>query len=96
MVKIIGIFILLFIIYMIYPFIVGGDKMETFCNSIKTGDSKVNLFERAKELGYKIRIFEKNEKEIIMVIDEEAMGRYICDVSISEDKVIESSYSFNS
>ena len=78
--------------YLVFPFIVGGSKMQSFCEEIKTGDLEENVLARADELGYSTREHDRNR---LLIVDSRAMGRFICDVSKSDGKVREAEYIFN-
>ena len=71
--------------FVIYPFIVGDENMELFCTSIQAGELSDVVFARAKESGYSSRVLEGQSK--VLIIDSGAMGRYICEVSLADDKV---------
>jgi hypothetical protein len=90
---VIGLLILGFVGYTIYPLVLGGRHMESFCESIQVGDSEVDVLARALDSGYtKLEVAEHGQ---LLLIDSRAMGRYICDVSISNGEVAGSRYVFN-
>jgi len=91
--QIVGLLILGFIGYSVYPLIVGGGKMESFCETVQVGESKEDVLARALSSGYTSR--ESAEYGQLMLIDSRAMGRYICIVSISDGKVTGSKYVVN-
>jgi len=72
--------------FIVYPFIVGDENMESFCTTIQAGELTDVVFTRAKKSGYSIRMLEK--QNTVLVIDSGAMGRYICELSLSDGKVI--------
>jgi len=88
--QIAGLLILGFIGYTVYPLLVGDGKMRSFCTTIRTGESKSVVLARAMDSGYSSRELEGQNQ--ILIIDSRAMGRYICDVSLSDDKVTGSKY----
>ena len=59
--------------------------MKSFCTTILVGESKNVALARVIDSGYSSRELEGQNK--ILLIDSSAMGRYICDVSLSDDKV---------
>ena len=67
--------------------------MKSFCTTILVGESKNVALTRAIDSGYSSRELEGQNK--ILLIDSSAMGRYICDVSLSDDKVTGSEYKSN-
>ena len=78
--------------YLVYPFIVGGPKMQSFCEAIAVGESKEVVVARAGEIGYSRSDLDNGR---MLIIDSAAMGRYICDVSTSGGKVSEATYVSN-
>ena len=88
--QLVGLVILGFFGFVIYPFIVGDENMESFCTTIQAGELADVVFARAKESGYSSRALEEQNK--FLIIDSRAMGRYICEVSLSDDKVIGTKY----
>jgi hypothetical protein len=76
--------------FVVYPFIVGDENMELFCTTIQAGELSEVVFARAKESGYSSRVLEGQSK--VLIIDSSAMGRYICEVSLAEGKVIGAKY----
>ncbi len=78
--------------YLIYPFMVGGTKMQSFCEAIQVGELEEKVLARADDHGYTSRELEKGR---LLLIDSRAMGRFICDISISDGKIVEVSYVHN-
>ena len=76
--------------YLFYPFLVGDENMESFCTTIRVGELMNVVFARASDSGYSSRVLEGQNK--VLIIDSVAMGRYICEVSLSDDKVIGKQY----
>ena len=88
--QLVGLVILGVFGFVVYPFIVGDENMESFCKTIQVGELTDVVFARAKESGHSSRVLEEQDKALI--IDSSAMGRYICEVSVSDDKVIGTKY----
>ena len=88
--QLVGLVALGIIGFVVYPFIVGKENMELFCTTIQAGELSDVVFTRAKESGYSSRVLEGQSK--VLVIDSGAMGRYICEVSLANDKVIGAKY----
>ena len=76
--------------YIVYPFIVGDENMESFCTAIGAGELIGVVSARATDFGYSSRVLESQSK--VLIIDSSAMGRYICEVSLSDDKVTIAKY----
>jgi hypothetical protein len=88
--QLVGLVILGIFGFVVYPFVVGNENMESFCTTIQAGELTDVVFTRAKESGYSSRVLEEQNK--VLIIDSGAMGRYICEVSLSDDKVIGTKY----
>ena len=88
--QLVGLVILGIFGFVVYPFVVGDENMESFCTTIQAGELTDVVFTRAKESGYSSRVLEEQNK--VLIIDSSAMGRYICEVSLSDDKVIGTKY----
>jgi hypothetical protein len=88
-----AILILIVIAYSIYPCLIGGSKMEDFCNTIQPGEFDKNIVTRAKKAGYSY--YQSPEESPLLIVDSQAMGRFICEISISEGKATKSRYVFN-
>lgn len=78
--------------YIGYLFVTGGSKMQTFCESIQAGDPVENATTRAHAHGYTTREISANQ---LLIIDSDAMGRFICGVTISDGKVVAAVYVHN-
>ena len=85
-----GILLLGIFAYIVYPFIVGDENMKSFCTTIEAGELMSVVSVRATDSGYSSRALEGQNK--VLIIDSNAMGRYICEVSLSDDKVTGSKY----
>ena len=79
-------------IYLVYPFTVGGTKMQSFCETIQIGELEENVMARADDQGYTRRELENGR---LLLINSRAMGRFICDVSISDGKIAGVTYVHN-
>ncbi len=66
--------------------------MRAFCEAIPVGELAEIVLGRADDLGYSNRELESGQ---ILIIDSRAMGRFICDISISDGKIVEVSYVHN-
>ncbi len=90
-----GSILLIVMLYALYPFVVGSSEMEKFCSSIVPGEAKIELIKRAEMAHYSIKESNLNGADRVLVIDSRAMGRYICDVTLEENRVATSKYIFN-
>lgn len=66
--------------------------MRAFCEEIPVGELAEIVLDRADDLGYSNRELESGQ---ILIIDSRAMGRFICDVSISDGKIVGVTYVHN-
>ena len=95
--KIIGAVIFCAFLYFgLLPFIFGGKKMENLCRQITLGMSSSEIYQVMKgKTRYRIKDYKKENQRIITIIDTKAMGRFICGVSLKDNKVVEAKYIFN-
>jgi len=91
--NILTILVLVFIAYIIYPFVVGDEKMQIFCDNLQAGESKKYVLAQALKSGYTSREMEDNGQ--LLIIDSKAMGRYICEVTMANNRVVDRKYVFN-
>ena len=87
--------ILAFIYFGIIPYIFGGKKMETFCGQLAPGMQSKEVYELIAQTDYKYLENKGQNPQTIIIIDSEASGRFICEVAIHQDKVIDASYAIN-
>ena len=69
--------------------------MQQFCSSILPGEAKIELFKRAKTAHYSIKESDYNGADRVLIVDSRAMGRYICDVTLEENRVATFKYISN-
>ena len=91
--NILGLLIFGIIGVTIYPLFVGNENMELFCESVPMDESEDILLARALESGY--TNVEVRDQDQILIIDSRAMGRFICEVTLSDNKVIGTRYVLN-
>ena len=70
--------------------------MENLCRQITVGmpSSEIYKFFKGKNR-YRIKDYKEENKRRILIIDTKAMGRFICDVSLKDNKVEKAKYIFN-
>lgn len=89
--RILGIIILGFFFYIgVWPFIVGGSRMESFCSSLTNGLSFKEVEKLATPKGYRITHLSKEQKAVIH--EPRSMGRFLCDLEFRDDKLISAKY----
>ena len=87
--------ILAFINFGIIPYIFGGKKMKTFCGQFAPGMQSKEVYELIAQTDYKFLENKGPNTQTIIIIDSEASGRFICEVAIEQDKVINASNVIN-
>ena len=87
--------ILAFIYFGIIPYIFGGKKMEAFCEQVTPGMQSKEVYKLIAQTDYKYLENKGQNPQTIIIIDSEASGRFICEVAIEQDKVIDASYVIN-
>lgn len=91
-IRIIGLLLIGGFSYVVYPFVMSGTQMHSFCEAIQVGESEERVLARVDKRGYTSRELEKGR---ILLIDSRAMGRFICDISISDGKIVGATYVHN-
>ena len=77
----------------IWPFIVGGSRMELFCNSLAPGVSVSELSTLSSEKGYRLSAVPKDQRAFVH--ESRSMGRFLCEVEFREDRLVSAKYVFN-
>jgi len=94
--TVIAILIIVTVIYIgIMPFVFGGNKMKTFCRKITPGMQSNEIYKLIERTHYKLLENKEGENHTITIIDSKAMGRFICEIVLIQDKVIEARYVHN-
>ena len=75
--------------YMVWPFIVGGGQMESFCNALKIGSSGSEIRKAVSDRGYRIALG-KEPKGLIH--DTRSFGRFTCEVHFKDDRLVSARY----
>jgi hypothetical protein len=94
--NVIAISILVAFVYLgIMPFISGGKKMKSLCIEITPGMTLGEVHQLIEQNHYKFIENKNGDSRTITIIDSKAMGRFICEVSLDRDKVVETKYIYN-
>ncbi len=94
--NVLAILIILAVIYFgIVPFLLGGKKMETFCSQITPGMQVKEVYKSIDQTRYKYLENKEGDSHTITIIDSKAMGRFICEVALSQNNVVEVRYVYN-
>jgi hypothetical protein len=95
LINVVGVLIILFFLYFgVLPFVFGAKKMQTFCQQITPGLSVDEVYRITKKTHYKLLEIKEGE-HTLTIIDGKAMGRFICEVTLDHNKVIEATYIHN-
>jgi hypothetical protein len=87
--------ILGFVYFGIMPFIFGGKNMESFCSQVTPGMHLNEVYKLIEQTDYKFIENSEGDIQTITIIDSKAMGRFICEVDLDQDKVMGASYVAN-
>ena len=91
--TIIALIIIVTFIYLgLMPFVFGEKKMKTICSQIIPGQQSIEVHNLIKKYSYKVIEKKEGNNIIITIIDSKAMGRFICEVVLNQDKVVEAKY----
>ena len=69
--------------------------MRNFCSQITPGMQRNEMYKLIEQTHYKILQHDKADNRIITIVDAKAMGRFICAVTLHQDKVIVARYVYN-
>lgn len=69
--------------------------MKTFCQQISPGLSLNEVHKLTEQTHYKLLENKEGNKHTITIIDGKAIGRFICEVTLDHNKVIEAKYIYN-
>jgi hypothetical protein len=95
LINVVGVLIILTFIYFgVLPFVFGAKKMQTFCQQITPGLSVDEVYRLTEQTHYKLLEIKEGE-HTLSIIDGKAMGRFICEVTLDHNKVIEAQYIHN-
>ena len=94
--NVIGVFIILVFLYFgVLPFVFGAKKMRTFCQEITPGLPTNEVYSLIEQTHYRFLEDKEGDKHNLTIIDGKAMGRFLCEVTLDRNKVIEARYVFN-
>ena len=77
----------------LWPFIVGGSRMESFCTSLSNGLSIAQVESLAAQNGYRLSRLSKEQRALVH--EPRSMGRFICDVEFREERLVSAKYVLN-
>lgn len=77
----------------VWPFIVGGSRMETFCSSLSYGLSVADVTRLAAQKDYRLGHLSKDQQAFVH--ESRSMGRFLCALEFREDRLVSAKYVFN-
>ena len=77
----------------LWPFLVGGGNMQSFCESLTKDTPLGQVNSTAKQNGYRMALPDKDGRALIH--EPRSFGRYICEVQFSEERLISARYQYN-
>jgi hypothetical protein len=92
--RILGIILLGVFFYIgVWPFIIGGSRMESFCSSLTNGLSFKEVEKLAIQKGYRMGRLSKEQQAIIH--EPRSMGRFLCVLKFRDDRLTSAKYAYN-
>ncbi len=92
--RILGIILLGVFFYIgVWPFIVGGSRMKSFCDSLTNGLSFKEVEYLATKKGYRMGRLSKGQQALIH--EPRSMGRFLCVPEFRDDKLTSAKYAHN-
>jgi len=79
--------------YIAWPFIVGGSRMESFCNSLTNGLSFKEVEKLATPKGYRMTRLSNDQQSLVH--EPRSMGRFLCVLKFRDDRLISAKYENN-
>jgi hypothetical protein len=77
----------------LWPFIVGGSRMESFCSSLSDGLSVAEVARLAAQKGYRLSRLSKEQR--VLVHEPRSMGRFLCVLEFREERLVSAKYALN-
>ena len=82
-----------FFYYGLWPFIVGGSRMESFCSSLSKGLSVTEVASLAAQKGHRLSRLSKEQRALVH--EPRSMGRFLCDLEFREERLVSAKYVLN-
>ena len=77
----------------VWPFIVGGNNMQSFCQSLAKDTSLVQVRYITNQNGYRMTPPDKDGR--VLIHESRSFGRFICEVQFQEERLMSARYQFN-
>ena len=87
--TVLGLALLAGFAYFIYPFIAGRSQMQAFCGDLKIGATKQELEHAVESRGYRVTF---GKEQVGFVHDTRSFGRFLCEVQLSESRLVSATY----
>jgi hypothetical protein len=78
--------------YIVWPFVVGADHMQTFCSELSPGQSYDQVKAQVSKRGYRISLL---TEEGAFVYDDRSMARFNCNLRFSGSGLESAEYYLN-
>jgi hypothetical protein len=82
-----------FFYFGLWPFIVGGSRMESFCSSLPNGLSVSEVASLAAQKGYRMGHLSKEQRALVH--EPRSMGRFLCVLEFREERLVCAKYVLN-
>lgn len=79
--------------YIFYVFALGEKRMKAFCGELRIGMSIDAISNKAAAHDYKI--FTNDPNQPLLIVDSEAMGRFICEVHFEQGRASKVTFVYN-
>jgi hypothetical protein len=77
----------------LWPFIVGGSRMESFCSTLSNGLSVAEVTNLAAPKGYRLSRLSKEQQALVH--EPRSMGRFLCVLDFREERLVSAKYVLN-
>ena len=82
-----------FFYFGVWPFIVGGSRMESFCSSLSNGLSVTEVTSLATQKGYRLSRLSKEQRALVH--EPRSMGRFLCVLEFRDERLVSAKYVLN-
>ena len=82
-----------FFYFGLWPFIVGGSRMESFCSSLPNGLSVSEIASLTAKKGYRMGHLSKEQRALVH--EPRSMGRFLCVLDFREERLVSTKYVLN-
>ena len=90
--AVLGLLLLAGLGWVVWPFIVGPDQVQSFCSSLTAGSSVAQIQTQAAQHGYRVSSLIEGRA---FVHESRSFGRFTCNLQFGSDGLVSSVYSFN-